>query len=123
MAKRYSQWQIEQAVELRESGLTYRAIGNQLGMHPGAVAWHCLMLGADTPQTRHKVIPLGGAMVTIRQGHQVRRFTHEEDAKMIEMDLAGARIADICRTLGRRQNSVTGRLATLARRDNRSEVE
>jgi hypothetical protein len=51
----------------------------------------------------------------------VRRFTAEEDALLLQMEANGARYCEMCRALGRRHNSIIGRLATLARRDARAE--
>ena len=61
-------------------------------------------------------------MVVNRGGHIIRRFTVEEHEQLVALDLTGARICDIARKLGRRPNSIIGRLMTLARRDARLEA-
>jgi DNA-directed RNA polymerase specialized sigma24 family protein len=51
---------------------------------------------------------------------QVRRFTTEEDDWIVEYELRGYSHAEIGRRLGRKPNSIKGRLATLARREERA---
>lgn len=115
--KKHSEETCERAAEMREEGFTYKQIGDELGMSQASVYWHCLRLGADSPTSPPKTNI--GPLVTKRGDHTVRRFTPEEDAKMLEMEQAGATRSDIARALGRRHNSVIGRLLTLARKDER----
>lgn len=121
-APKYSRKQIEQAAALRETGLTYSAIADRTGMSEGAVYYHCLRLGADHPKLADAPTRWSGPMVLKRGNHVLRRFTPEEDQRILDMELAGSAVADIARALGRKPNSVKGRLMTLARRDTRAEV-
>lgn len=118
-ARKYSDEQLNEAAELREAGMSLGAIAKRLGMSSGAVNWHCLRLGADTPQ-RSKRQPQG-PMVMQRSGHTVRRFTPDEDRKIREMAQQGAGASAIARSLGRKHNSIIGRLMTLARQEARNE--
>lgn len=110
--------QRDQIAALRERGWSYERIGRKFGMSAKAISWHCLMLGAEPP----KRWPLGdrGPMTMARGNHTVRRFTPEEDRKLIELERAGKTYSQIGQAIGRRHNSVRGRLATLARREERA---
>lgn len=120
-APKYPPELLEQAAALREQGMSFGEISQKLNMSRGAVYWHCLRLGADLPNGHEFLGAYHGPTVMKRSNHVVRRFTPEEDRKLIEMELAGATIAEISRALGRRHNSVLGRFMTLARRDARLE--
>lgn len=107
--------------ELRETeGWSYDRIAKQVGMSSGSVAWYCLKEAIESPNPRQlsdvPVVPV----VVRRGGHQVRSFTQDEGVRLLELEATGMRIGAIARTLGRRWNSVRGRLMTLARRDERS---
>jgi len=120
-AKKYSDDLLDQAASLRETGMPYAKIAKRLCMSHGAVYWHCLRLGADSPKKQPNR-PLNlGPMEVDRSGHKVRRFTEEEDRKLVEMDLAGAKRCEMARALGRKHNSIKGRLMTLARHEARLE--
>tara|TARA_R110000737_G_scaffold239142_2_gene251182 strand:+ start:6419 stop:6799 length:381 start_codon:yes stop_codon:yes gene_type:complete len=121
--RKYSDEQCNEAAVLREAGMSTAAIAKRLGMSSGAVYWHCLRLGADTPKASRPAAPKAGRMVVERSGHVVRRFSAEEDQKMLDMEGSGVRLSEIARTLGRKRNSVEGRLMTLARKEARSEEE
>jgi DNA-binding transcriptional ArsR family regulator len=120
-ARKYPDELIERAAEMREQGLTFGQIGLALGMSASAVSWHCLRLGADSPNTCMNTKAPVTVMEAVRGGHLVRRFSEDEDRRILEMGAAGVRVAQIARTLGRRHNSIIGRLMTLARRENRIE--
>ncbi|WP_368999728.1 hypothetical protein [Pseudophaeobacter sp. C1-32P7] len=103
--------------------MSYAAIAERLGMSHGAVYWHCLRLGADSPKSQEHAPPVErGPMIVCRSGHQVRRFTADEDRKLIEMEAAGLTASEMARRLNRKPNSVTGRLMTLARTEARKEA-
>lgn len=112
--RKYTDDQLTEAAELRETGMSHAAIARRLGMSVGAVSWHCLCLGADSPNMRGKVPVVGGPMVCTRSGYTVRKFTADEDAIIMKMDLDGATTAEIARALGRPWNSTRGRQMTLA---------
>ena len=121
-AQRYSNDTIASAARMRERGMTFGQIGKKLGMSPSAVSWHCLRLGADSPNCQHNVARTKGPMEVKRGNHVVRRFTDAEDAELLRREAAGERISEIARALGRRHNSITGRLMTLARRQERQKL-
>lgn len=122
MASPKSTLDIDRLADLREQrGWTVKRIAAELGVSPGAVSWQCL---------RHGIEPRGGRTVSrsfkagfsySRGGHSIRAFTPEEDAVLQQMALDGAGNGEIGRRLGRRPNSIAGRLMTLARRDARAE--
>lgn len=60
-------------------------------------------------------------MVTVRSGVTVRRFTPEEDALILSRKAEGARNSDIAKELGRKPNSILGRLMTLGIHADRAE--
>ncbi|MBE0529510.1 MAG: hypothetical protein IH626_01700 [Rhodospirillales bacterium] len=112
----------ERAFALREKGWSYKRIGDALGVSQGCISWHCLANGiepANKTLKSHDFIV--GPAVMARGNHLVRRFSKEEDATIVAMDMQGASISLIARRVGRRWNSVRGRLMTLARRDERRE--
>lgn len=120
-SRKYPDALLSEAAALRETGMSCEAIARRLDMSIGAVSWHCLRLGADSPNTRGKIPVARGPAVTRRSGFTVRRFSPDEDATITRMDLAGATTAEIAHTLGRPWNSVRGRQMTLARHQARRE--
>jgi len=119
-APKYSEETLNEAAEMREAGSTYAAIAKRLEMSQGAVYWHCLRLGADSPKAPPKT-NVGPSLVK-RGNHVVRRFSPEEDEKILRLSGEGVSLSEISRSLGRKHNSVKGRLMTLARRDERAET-
>lgn len=100
----------------RELGWTVDRIAAEFDISSGSVAWCCLVLGADPPDAKlqnRDHYP----MVVMRNGMPVRRFTPEDDAQLLRLEAAGESINSIASTIGRRTNSVRGRLSTLARRE------
>jgi hypothetical protein len=121
-ARKYPDKLIDEAARLRETGMSAKAIGKRLGMSASAVSFHCLRLGADSPNTVGNIPDPKGPMVVARGNHQVRRFTPEEDRLLIDMDVAGAKVCDMAKKLDRKPNSVRCRMMTLARRETRAEL-
>ena len=113
--------QKEFAAEKRESGWSINRIALRLGVSPGAIAWHCLQMGADPPNARPIDKTIKGPRVCMRTGKPVCRFTEIEDRQLIALSLAGKSDVEIGRAIGRKPNSVRGRLMTLARHDARAE--
>ena len=119
--------QLAEAFEMRERGLsaeriarTFRARG--IPVSAGSISWACLVNGADLPVARRRpqnALPPG--MVVQRCGHSVRYFTDEEDQRLLALEARGENCSQIARQLGRKPNSIRGRLATLARRQARAE--
>lgn len=108
----------DKIAELREAGQSYDLIGQALGISGSNVCWICLKYGIEG----HRKYPLGdkGPMLMKRGNHEVRKFTPEEDATIIRMELAGAKRSEIAQALNRKPNSILGRQMTLARREERA---
>jgi transposase-like protein len=98
---------------MRAKGKSYRQIARRMGMSPGAISWYCLRYAIEGPKGRIKSRVKPGAIST-RGNHVVRRFTPEEDQKIVEMRLSGMSINVIAGTMGRATSSILGRLMTLA---------
>lgn len=105
--------------DYRDRNWSYQRIADQTGISASNISWVCLKYGIEGPR-RHK---LGdhGPMVVKRGNFEVRKFTPEEDAVIRRMGEAGAKPTAIAKVLtGRKQNSILGRMMTLARRDERA---
>lgn len=125
-ARKLTEEQIERACILRETGLSSTQIASKLGLavSQGALDWHFLIRGADPPGARPPTDPYRQAGQECQRGnHTVRRFTREEDTLMLAMSGLGKNPSEIGRVMNpaRRPNSITGRLATLARHAERAE--
>lgn len=105
--------------DLRERGWSCRRIAQKIGCSEGSVSWHCLQMGVDKPGAKPIDKTIRGPVVRTRGDFQVRRFTPEEDEQLVALALQGLSHSEIGRIIGRRHNSVSGRLATLARHDER----
>lgn len=109
---------IEKMIEWREQGRSFAWIAKQLGVSRSAINWQCLKYGVEPPK-RNWPLPAPCHMPVVKRGnHVVRRFTPDEDRKLIEWREQGMRVCDIGKRLGRKGNSITGRLYTLARHEN-----
>jgi DNA-binding NarL/FixJ family response regulator len=107
---------------MREQGKTYGQIARAIKCSDSAVSWHCLRLGAESPKSKHQSWSgIKGPVLMKRGEFVVRRFTPEDDERLLQLEASGLRICEIARQLKRRHNSVKGRLMTLARRDERRE--
>lgn len=113
--------ELDRIADLREAGRSIAAIAVEVGCCRGSVAWGLLKLGVDL----HEDAPLApvpaSPAIYHRDGREVRRFTAAEDARLLAMAAAGMRTYHIAKALGRQNNSVLGRLRSLARRDARAE--
>jgi IS30 family transposase len=106
---------------MRSAGKSYRQIGNKIGMSPGAVSYYCLKEAIEAPKLAKCWDSIQGPPVVKRGNHVVRRFTAEEDEQLLAMERAGVRVRQIARALGRKDNSIRGRLMCLVRREERAE--
>lgn len=116
---------IDEMAELRERGWSIAKIARHFTrqgtpVSHGCIAWQCLRVGADLPVER-RVRPYARLITVVRGGRPVRSFTDQEDRTLLAMEAAGATRAEMARALERGNNSVRGRLYTLARRDARAE--
>lgn len=112
----------DRIVLMREEGRSYKEIALAVGCSQSAVSWHCLRLGADPPKPPKPVLEIRGPVATMRNGFPVRRYTADDDARILSMEAEGKSETEIARALGRRFNSIRRRLMTLARRDVRMEA-
>jgi hypothetical protein len=119
--------ELDLIVAMRERGLGFAHIGNEIGCSSGAVYWHCLQLGVEPPKPQWplRAVRVGSNLPTTyeRKGRMVRLFTPEEDERLLQMREKGCSITEICKKLDRRSNSVVGRLMALARREARREQQ
>jgi hypothetical protein len=124
-SRKLSPGQLDEMGALRERGWSpariaqhFSALGTLIS--EGAISWQCMRIGADAPpRLRGKSHPSQAPYT--RNGHQVRPYTPTDDAKLLEMEAAGATLAAMCKALGRKNNSILGRLMTLARQQARAE--
>lgn len=121
--RRLTEADFDRIVSMRERGLSYGLIAEEIGCSASAVSWHCLRLGADPPKPAPCWEGIRGPAVVQRNGHVVRRFTPDEDARLLELESQGLTPMEMARELGRRPNSVLGRLMTLARREERQDAQ
>jgi len=124
-ARILSEAQIEEMCELREKGWPVERIAahfTEAGtrVSPGSIAWQCLKHGADTTPKRRGICTQPVEPYR-RGGHVVRPYTADDDVLLRVLDMQGFRVSVIARRLGRKENSIRGRLLTLARRDARAE--
>lgn len=119
---------VEQRAEIahlrEEKGWSAARIATKLNVSIGSVTWHCLMQGIEKAGFPGG-IQKGRAPETynyIRNGHQVRGWTKEDDKQLLKLEREGKNASEISRAIGRRYNSVRGRLATLARREERQNI-
>lgn len=121
--------QIDLACEMRERGLSCQQISHYFNsqgvtVSAGSISWACLTRGADLPPDRRKPSrPSQKTSTYSRNGHVIRTFSTSEDTLLRVLDLQGFRVSVISRRMGRKPNSIRGRLATLARHDARAEGE
>lgn len=114
MRKRMSKEKIDEILTLRGKGWSYQRLAEKFECSEGAIDYHCLKNGIEPPnginlwnEPKHLVIKRGNGVV--------RRFTPEEDEKLLKMNTT-TRLKEIGIALERRPSSVLARLCTLARR-------
>jgi DNA-binding CsgD family transcriptional regulator len=103
-----------------DQGLSFRKIAKLLGVSQGTVEYRCMADAIERPGTLPLTRPYNGPMIMRRGDFQIRRFTPLEDDWLLTLEGKGLRPCEIARKLGRRPNSVKGRLMCLARRDERA---
>lgn len=111
----------ERIVAMRERGLSYRKIADELGVSEGTVSFACLKLAVDPPNAKPIDPTIRGPLVVMRGGKPVRRFLPEEDALLLRLAVEGKGNSAIGKALGRQPNSVGARLMILARREERAQ--
>lgn len=107
---------------MREEGKSYEQIARVFGCSAKAISWHCLRLGAEPPKPAPLRLNYHLEHPVMKRGnHIVRAFTPEEDARLLQLEAQGLGYIAMGKAIGRKQNSVRGRLMTLARREARAE--
>ena len=124
--RRLSDADLELLVELREGGKTYAQISAAFArrgvtISVSAISWQCLRRHAESPRPYPLWEGIKGPVTMVRGGHELRRFTEEEDHRLLELEARGLPLNRIATMMGRRNNSIRGRLMTLARREQRRE--
>jgi len=104
---------------MRESGKSFHAIAEATGVHRKTCEYHAVKLGAASPFT---ILQTHRRSKYFRHGQAVRGFTELEDQQITAWALEGVSLSEMGRRLGRRHNSIMGRLRTLARREALAEV-
>lgn len=99
---------------MRESGKSFNAIAEATGVHRKTCEYHAVRLGAASPFT---ILHTHRRPKYLRRGHAVRGFTELEDQQITAWALENISLSEMGRRLGRRHNSIMGRLRTLARRE------
>lgn len=122
-APKYTDELVNTAAELREGGMTYSAIAQRLGMSKEAAQYHCLKLGADCPKAAAAPAWNRTPKTVARGNHIVRNFTAAEDRRLLALEAEGKTPAEIARILARKRNSIVGRMMTIARRQERAELQ
>jgi len=117
--------QIDEMAELRERGWTLRQIARHFSakgtpVSEGSIGWQCLRVGADLPPERRRPGAFPACLIQ-RGGKPVRPWTPAEDEQLLALEAQGTSLNAIGRAIGRKQNSVRGRLMTLARHQARAE--
>lgn len=123
--RRLSDAQIDEMAALRERGWSCDRIAEHFtkagtAISGSAIYWQCLRVGADVPRKLRGAHTQPGAPYQ-RGKHIVRPYTTDDDRRLLELEAAGAKMREIARKLGRAENSIRGRLMTLARRQARAE--
>jgi hypothetical protein len=113
--------QLDEMVELRESGRSIQQIADHftaLGtvISAGSINWQLTRLGIYGPKGLGR-LPQARSDFVRRAGHTVRLFTPEEDEQLLELEASGENYSAIAKKVGRKPNSIRGRLYTLARRE------
>lgn len=111
--------QIEEAMNLREKGWSFERIARKYNVSAKTISWHALKLGVEPPKAPNKFPPVPTQPVTLvdKNGRFIRRFTTDDDARLLELESKGHCMNKIATIMGRKHNSIVGRLRTLARRE------
>lgn len=115
---------IERISQLREQGVSCSMISAEVGYSIGAINYHCLREGIESPFLERVVLKQTrvGPDEYRRGKHIVKKFTPEEDDKITAWSIEGIGPTEIGRRINRRHHSIIGRLQTLARHDARRDA-
>lgn len=105
-----------------EKGWTYDRIAKRLEVSISSIQWYCLIYGVEKPGTAPDMSKIKRDQYNYqRNGFPVRAFTEQEDRLLLSLSMQGLGYSEIGKRLNRRHNSVQGRLAALARREERQQ--
>jgi hypothetical protein len=110
---------------MREAGRSYKAIGKAVGISAQAVSWYCLEACVEPSKPSKATCSwteVRGPVIVKRGKFVIRRYLPEEDAQLLALEAEGLNYSQIGKRLGRKHNSIKGRLMVLARRDARAEA-
>lgn len=99
---------------LRTKGWGLERLAAEFKCTVGSVGWCCLMAGVTSPGFERRAPAKKLPATYKRNGKVVRRYTPKEDETIESMREAGKTLSEISKATGRRHNSIIGRLATLA---------
>lgn len=111
---KYDEEQVRKAIAMRESGISCRVIGAEVGMTEQSVEYHCMLLGAETPTNRKNGRKPRPIKPYERNGRQVRPFSKAEDQQLIAMRIAGEKWGTMAEKLQRPRSSIRNRLLLLS---------
>ncbi|KQP36678.1 hypothetical protein [Methylobacterium sp. Leaf100] len=120
--RRLSDEHYDEIASRREAGESLSTIARAFGCSSSNIYLICLRLGADLPNAKPLPSGVRGPLVIERNGHTVRRFCADEDARLLALEAQGLGTGAIGKAMGRHPNSIRVRLMTLARREARSEA-
>lgn len=118
---RYPQDTIDHAIDMKERGLNTHLIARKTGLPRRVVTYHAVKAGVFMPTPRP---PAKNHMRTRADGtaHEVKRFTPEEDSKILKLRKEGKSLREIGRATDRAHHTIYQRLNTLAAREENNDV-
>jgi hypothetical protein len=123
MKKGSSHLHVDAIAELVERGVAPWRIAHRTGLTMSQVRYRLRVENLD-PYIRNPLPPVPESPIIHKRGDGiVRRFTAADDAQLLALDAQGLSVAEIARRMGRRDNSIHGRLECLARRAAREEFQ
>lgn len=107
--------QVREIADRRERGWSYGRLAQRYGVSTGAIHYQCLKQGAVSPRSRAPT-RRGPGVFQANDGRTQKRFTEEEDARILALENDGLSADAIARALNRPRTSIRIRLMTLALR-------
>ncbi len=109
--------QVDEIAEKREKGWSYERLADRFDVSPGAIHYQCLKNGAVSPRQRRPVTPSTRTTHVTRDGKLQRRFTADDDVRILALEAQGLSMRAIAEAMGRAPTSFRVRLLTLALRE------
>ncbi|MBY0259571.1 helix-turn-helix domain-containing protein [Methylobacterium sp.] len=114
--------QQQQIAARREAGESAGDLARAFGCSRSNISATCLKLGVDRSDGKFQASVAPVPLRIERNGVVVRRFTPDEDARLLAMAGENLSRAAIGKALGRHRHSIRYRLMTLARHEARREA-